>query len=139
MEHGFCTDKVTMSVSCNIQWIGLNFHAVFVEEPWPPNVFFPRGSSAVVSCTARRSLHQEWFITLPGAPTASQFTQEGIRLLHSENIYKMPAIKLELTKTIRLYINDTEGKNGTRIKCVNPTMAVIISETTLIGELILLS
>ena len=75
-----------------------------------------------------------WYIILPGASTSSQFTHpESIALLNGEHIYKMPVIELGLTRTIKLYINSTEGKNGTIIQCVNPGTAEVISEMTLIG------
>ena len=127
--------------------VGLNFHAVLVEEPWPSYVFIPRarGSSksvnVVVNCTASRSLHHVWSVGLPGDKVMSQFNLTGsVALLHMNNIYEMAEIIVESSelKTIRLYINNTEGKNGTKIACVDPGTAGVISATTLIGELILL-
>lgn len=115
---------------------GLNFHAVFVEQPWPSDVFIPQGSSesVVVNCTANTSEKPEWSITLPGASTASQFSlADSIALLNGENFYNMTVIQTEQTKTIRLHINNTEGKNGTKIQCINPGTAGVIDETTLIG------
>ena len=117
----------------------LNFHAVFVEEPWPPNVFIPPGSdSVVVNCTGSKNQGQVWSIILPGTSVVSQFYyQDTVTLLNNNGIYEMPGIEHELTRTIRLYINDTEGKNGTKLHCVNPATAYTISATTLTGELIL--
>ena len=116
---------------------GLNFHAVIVEEPWPSYVFIPQGSSVLVSCTANRSVEQAWAITLPGTSFPSYFTlADSIALLNGENIYNTTEIIAELElRTIRLFINNTEGKNGTKIQCVNTGTAKIVSETTLIGEL----
>ena len=118
--------------------IGLNFYAVSVEEPFPSYVFIPQGSSVVISCTANRSLEQAWSITLPGSSAATFFTYESsIALLRSENIYNTTDIIEELElRTIWLHINNTEGKNGTKIRCINTGTAGVISETTLIGKLI---
>ena len=77
-----------------------------------------------------------WYITLPGASTASHFAlADSIALLNGENIYNATEIIAEL-RTIWLYVNNTEGKNGTKIECVNPGTAETISNTTLVGELI---
>ena len=118
----------------------LIFHPVFVEEPWPPNVFIPSGSdSMVVNCTGSKNQCQVWSIILPGPSAVSQFYyQDTVTSLNNNGINEMPGIELELTRTIRLCINDTEGKNGTKIHCVNPATAYTISATTLTGELILL-
>ena len=81
-----------------------------------------------------------WAITLPGTSFPSYFTlADSIGLLNGENIYNTTEITAELElRTIWLLVNNTEGKNGTKVQCVNPGTAKIISETTLIGEFILL-
>ena len=67
---------------------------------------------------------------VPGARVENQFDYPStINLLNNHGIYELPDVSG--VDSIRLLINNTEGINGTRIKCV-AIGATTISITNLI-------
>ena len=66
-----------------------------------------------------------------GARVEAQFDYlSSVNILNNHGIYELPNV----VDSIQLLINNTEGINGTRIKCVaiGSTMTTTISVTTLI-------
>ena len=88
-----------------------------------------------MSCTGEKSRNLEWFITLPGLHNAQPlpfFNEKTIENLNNHTFFKMPEIEHDLDKTIQLLINNTEGKNGTVIECVDIGLSLIINKTIII-------
>ena len=106
--------------------------AVSVATPWEPNTYIPRDSLVTMKCTGEKNQTLKWSITLPDNPNVLQFSFPiSIALLNRHNFYEMQEFEHEMYKTIELFINNTEGTNGTRIQCVEPGAALSIYETTL--------
>ena len=108
-------------------------HAVSVSSPWETSTYAPQSSLIRVNCT-NKEIHYSrlyWSIVLPGARVESQFDYpSSVNLLNNYGIYELPNV----VDSIQLLINNTEGINGTTIKCVaiGSTMTTTISITTLI-------
>ena len=107
---------------------------VSVMTPWESVTHIPRDSSVIMSCTAGRGRVPKWYITLPGDNTQPLqfFYKEVIARLNSRNFYEMPTIEHDIGETIQLLINSTEGKNGTKIDCVDIGPSMTINETSII-------
>ena len=106
-----------------------------VSTPWEPTTHLPRLSSVIMSCTGEKSRNLEWFITLPGLHNAQPlpfFNEKTIENLNNHTFFKMPEIEHDLDKTIQLLINNTEGKNGTVIECVDVGLSLTINKTIII-------
>ena len=108
-------------------------HAVSVSSPWETSTYAPQNSLIRVNCT-NKEIHYSrlyWSIVLPGARVEAQFDYpSSVNILNNHGIYELPNV----VDSIQLLINNTEGINGTRIKCVaiGSTMTTEISVTTLI-------
>ena len=108
-------------------------HAVSVSSPWETSIYAPQSSLIRVNCT-NKEIHDSrlyWSIMLPDARVESQFDYpSSVNLLNNYGIYELPNV----VDSIQLLINNTEGINGTTIKCVaiGSTMTTTISITTLI-------
>ena len=74
-----------------------------------------------------------WLILLSGSESYVTFGPTDV-LLHGRGFYDVPTT---MSTTLQLFINRTEGNNGTVIQCVNSYSGRIISETTLIIGIIL--
>jgi hypothetical protein len=87
-----------------------------------------------MNCTGEKSRNLQWFITLPGHNTQPLpfFHEETIENLNNHTFYKMPEIEHDMSKTIQLLINTTEGKNGTVIECVDVGLSLTINKTIII-------
>ena len=108
-------------------------HAVSVSSPWETSTYAPQSSLIQVNCT-NKEIHYSrlyWSIVLPGARVEIQFDYpSSVNLLNNHGIYEFP----NEVDSIQLLINNTEGINGTTIKCIaiGSTMTTTISVTTLI-------
>lgn len=107
---------------------------MLVSTPWEPTTHLPRSSSAIMSCTGEKTRSLEWHITLPGHNTQPLefFRTPTIEHLNNHTFYEMPEIEHDMSKTIQLLINSTEGKNGTVIECVDVGLASTINKTIII-------
>ena len=106
---------------------------VSVTTPWERTTYLPQDSSVIMSCTSEKFRSLVWHITLPGHDQPHQFFDElVIAILNNHSFYKMPEIEHDMSKTIQLLINGTEGNNGTTIACVDVAEASTINKTTII-------
>ena len=58
----------------------------------------------------------------------------SIKTLNDQSFYELPEEDFGLEKAIQLLINNTLGKNGTVIRCIDTGLASTIAETTLIVD-----
>ena len=107
-------------------------HAVSVSSPWETSTYVPQSSLIRVNCT-NKEIHYSrlyWSLMLPGVGVETQFDYPStINLLNNLGVYELPDVPG--VDSIQLLINNTEGINGTRIKCV-AIGATTISVTNLI-------
>ena len=120
---------------CSLPFYVRVIHAVSVSSPWETSTYAPQSSLIRVNCT-NKEIHYSrlyWSIVLPGDRVESQFDYpSSVILLNNHSTYELP--KLNVVDSIQLLINNTEGINGTTIKCVaiDSTMTTTISVTTLV-------
>ena len=113
------------------------YYAVKVPVTWEEKTFVPQGSLVSMNCTAditkdldvENSL--EWSIKLPDRQIFDRFTTKPqMEILNSRDFYELPQIDIPI-ETIRLVINNTDGINGTVLRCANILSGELLQETTL--------
>ena len=103
-----------------------------LSSPWPQNVtYLPENSETFINCTYERGgrcCAMNWLILLSGSESYVSFGSSDM-LLNGRGFYDTTEY---LSPPLQLYINRTEGNNGTVIQCIDSYLSRIISETTLI-------
>ena len=106
-----------------------------MASPWERNTFIPRGASVSVNCSANVSDNEVyWSMKFPDRSIDAVLFQVHEVLLNSRGFFQEPPVNVNTKATIRLFINNTQDINGTRIRCVNRLTLDYVEETTLIGK-----
>ena len=89
------------------------------------------GSSVIVNCTTESSdIDAAWLIRLPGRENFNQFAfPASKKTLNDQGFYEFG-----IDTVIQLQINNTLGKNGTVIRCIDTSLSTTIAETILIVD-----
>ena len=94
-------------------------HVAGGQFDFPPHIMVPSRSKVYINCscgqtsTGSSEVQSFWSIRLPGRGTDLQFdTRKSV--LNSNGVYQLPTV----TNTLRLLIDDTSGKNRTKIFCI---------------------
>ena len=112
-----------------------NYYAntVSVSSPWNNVTFIMPNAMTYVNCTGRRNGSDlQWFVFFSGTDDFIAYSDSSSRLFNRRGFYLLPAVLLQDTVTTQLFINTTEGNNGTMIQCVEADSNNILSETTMI-------
>ena len=106
-------------------------YTVEVAFPWQRYTYSQPGSSVIVNCTTKSSdISAVWLIRLPGRENFNQFAIPASRMtLNDKGFYEFGADTI-----IQLQINNTVGKNGTVIRCIDASSSTTIAETILIVD-----
>ena len=106
--------------------------AVKVSLPWEERIFVPQGSSVLISCTADTSNEPDiesslgWSIRLPDREIDDNFGRAQKKILNDRGFYELPPT----AEAIRLVVNNTDGINGTVLKCADIPSGQLLQETT---------
>ena len=115
----------------------ITLFAVKVSSPWEEATFIPQDSNSIsVSCSKQNEEGQnmlEWSIRLPDRQVDDSFAA-GIReeILNNRGFYKLRSLRNGTLRVIRLAINNTEGINGTMLKCVDIISGNLLEDTTIV-------
>ena len=108
---------------------------VKVSLPWEERIFVPQGSSVLISCTADTSSESdiesslEWSIRLPDREIDDDFENaQKKRILNDRGFYELPPT----AEATQLVVNNTDGINGTVLKCADILSGQLLQETTLL-------
>ena len=106
-------------------------YTVEVAFPWQRYTYLQPGSSVIVNCTTESSdINAAWLIRLPDRENFNQFALPASRkALNDQGFYE-----LGLDTVIQLQINNTLGKNGTVIRCIDASLSTTVAETILIVD-----
>ena len=106
-------------------------YTVEVAFPWQRYTYSQPGSSVIVNCTTESSdISAAWLIRLPGRENFNQFAIPASRMtLNDQGFYEFG-----IDTVIQLQINNTVGKNGTVIRCIDASSSTTIAETILIVD-----
>ena len=136
-EGEFITDYIFGSYAgCSYQ-IYVHTLAVKVSLPWEERIFVPQGSSVLISCTADTSHSSEsdiesnlgWSIRLPDREIDDDFENaQKKKILNDRGFYELPPT----AEAIRLVVNNTDGINGTVLKCAEILSGQLLQKTTLL-------
>ena len=106
---------------------------VSVSSPWNTITFMPPNAMTYVNCTGRRNgSDPHWLVFFSGTDGFVTFTDSSSGLFNRRGFYLLPTVLLQDTVTTQLFINTTEGNNGTVIQCIDSVSNNIISETIMI-------
>jgi hypothetical protein len=110
--------------------------AVEVSLPWEDKTFIPQGSSVLISCTADTSSESdienlEWSIRLPDREIEDNFENEQKeKILNGRGFYELPPT----AEATRFIINNTDGIDGTVLKCADIQAGQLLQKTTLLVQ-----
>ena len=103
--------------------------------PWEERIFVPQGSSVLISCTADTSSESdiesslEWSIRLPDREIDDDFENaQKKRILNDRGFYELPPT----AEATQLVVNNTDGINGTVLKCADILSGQLLQMTTLL-------
>ena len=107
--------------------------SVKVLLPWQRYTYSQPESFVLVNCTTESSENPAWSIRLPGRENFNLFAFEAsIRTLNDQGFYELSEEDIGRQTAIQLLINNTQGKNGTVIRCIDAGLSNTIAETILI-------
>ena len=111
----------------------MSCYTVEVALPWQSYTYSQPGSSVIVNCTTETSNNPAWAIQIPGRENFNQFTSlASAGALNMQGFYELLEEQFGVEITIQLLINNTLGKNGTVIRCIDLVMSNTVAETMLI-------
>ena len=110
--------------------------------PWKEKLFVPEDSRVLLNCTAditntneSENDHEnslEWSVRLPDRQIYDRFTTiPQKKILNNRGIYELPPNGTPM-EIIQLIINNTDGINGTVLRCANILSGQLLQETTLL-------
>jgi hypothetical protein len=115
-------------------------YTVLILSPWEEKTYIPRDfASLTFICSGEEDNNLEWSVFLVGRQASSHFDFESsIKLLNDHGFYEVrrtvpvPEEELQMNNSIQLLINNTEGNNGTLVKCFDAGTSPTLHQTTII-------
>ena len=108
---------------------------VEISFPWEAKIFIPQNSSVLISCAADTTSEPdiesslEWSIRLPDRQIDDDFTNvQKKKILNNRGFFELPPT----AEATQLIINNTDGINGTVLRCADILSGNLLRETTLL-------